>query len=342
MIFFELSQRGDILGTNLGDCPFDVSKLTLEVGRSAKWRHNGVEYVVYTDELEDVRSVIVVEGDKDLSKSPRLRKSLLPALANIFHDAVKANVARANDYTHSVNTLHGKMKQKIEGYAEPTEFYGETYADVRERIKSKIASDLNSASDTIIYLSKRVADMGAHLRGFEVAEAQEEIDLNDFTPTRLKAALLSSFSAIQDEMYGDMWIKLKVNIPNDVRVNVDRELLNLVLYNIFDNTRKYILIDSEIHAGWNEESRELAISMTSLAVNQAECNKIFQKGYRGEHARVRGDDGKGLGLFVVKRVMELMGGNVSFDYRPDKDQRYNGELYRENYFRLKFGAISQP
>lgn len=340
MIFFELKKGGDILGTNLGECPFDVSKLSLGVGRSKKWKHDGVEYVVYIDELEDVCSVIVVEGDKDLSKSIRLRKALLPVLANIFHHAVRANVARANDYTHSVNTLHGKMKQKIENYAEPTEFYGDTYADVRERIKSKIESDFNSAADTIIYLSKRVADMGAHLRGFEVAEAQEEIDLNAFTPTRLKAALLSSFSTIQDEMYGDMWIKLKVNIHNDVRVNVDRELLNLVLYNIFDNTRKYILIDSEIHAGWNEQERELAISMTSLAVNPTERTKIFQKGYRGEHAKARGGDGKGLGLYVVERVMDLMGGSVSFDCRSDKDQRYNDELYRENYFRIKFGATS--
>ena len=340
MIYFELQQRNDILGTNMNKCPFDISKLSLEVGKSKKLKYNDVEYIIYKDEYEDIYSVIIIEGDKDLFKSQRLRKSILPVMMGIFHHTAKFNIERANDYAHSVNTLHGKMKQKIEEYADPEEFYGETYADVHEKIKSKISFDPDSASDVIIYLSKRIADTGAHLRGFEVAETQEVLDMGNLTHTRLKAALLSSFS-IQDEMYKDMWIKLKINIDPDLRVLVDRELLNLVLYNIFDNTRKYILINSEIHAVWDEEVKELIISMTSLAINNNESDKIFQKNYRGEHAKECVEGGKGLGLFIVKRAMELMGGDASFSCRSDKEQKYEGELYCENYFHLQFDTTSK-
>ena len=336
MMYFELKKENNILGTNFHKCPLNADGISCEVGKSKKLEHDGVEYVAYMDESENINSVIVIEGDKNLSKSSRLRKSLLPAMANILHHAAKSSVEHVNDYVHSVNTLHGKMKQKIEEYAGPEEFYGETYKDVHERIKSKIASDPDSASDVIIYLSKRVADMGAHLRGFEVVETQEAVNRGNLTPTRLRAALLSSFSTIQDEMYENMWIKLKINIDPELRVNVDRELLNLVLYNIFDNTRKYILINSEIHANWNKEAEELIVSMTSLAVNPSECGKIFQKNYRGQRAKECVEDGKGLGLFVVERAMELMGGSARFDHRVDKDQTYEGNLYRENYFHLKF------
>lgn len=341
MMYFELTQKGDVLGSNLGGCPFNASEFLPEVGKSRKLRLNGIEYVLYADEdeYEDIHSVVVVADDADLSKSLRLRKALLPAITDIFHRAAKHNVERAHDYAHSVNTLHGKMKQELEEYTDPEEFYGTTYADVHNRIKLKILSEPDSASDILIYLSKRIADMGAHLRGFEVVETQEVLNTESFTPTRLKAALLSSFSTIQGEMYEDMWIQLKVNIENDVRVTVDRELLNLVLYNIFDNTRKYILINSEIHANWDETEGELTISMMSLAVNQSEVSRIFQKGYRGDHARKSQVDGRGFGLFAVKRAMELMGGGVSFDYRSDKEQRYDGQVYRENYFHLKFADL---
>ena len=341
MIYFELKRGSDVLGTNLERCPFDTFRLLPEIGKSRKLEIHNVGYVLYVDEYEDIQSVIVVEGDKDLFKSLKLRKSLLPAMENILHRTANFNVERAHDYAHSVNTLHGKMKQKIEEYADPEEFYGATYADVHERINSKVSSDTSSASDIIIYLSKRIADIGAHLRGFEVAETQEVLDPKNFTPTRLRAALLSSFSTIQDEMYKDMWVDLKINIDPEVRVNVDKELLNLILYNIFDNTRQYILINSEIHATWNEEENNLVISMTSLAVNKSERERIFQKGFRGEHAKKRTDEeSKGLGLFIVKRAMELMGGGVHFDCRQDKEQRYGEELYRENYFHLKFQVES--
>ena len=149
MIYFKLQQGDNILGTNIEKCPFDIFEVPQKIGISKKWEHNGIEYIVYADKNEDMHSVIVVEGDKDLSRSQKLRKSLLPTVTNIFLHTAKANVERVHDYVHSVNTLHGKMKQEIENYTDPDEFYGETYADVRERIKSKVSSNLESTSDLI-------------------------------------------------------------------------------------------------------------------------------------------------------------------------------------------------
>ena len=140
MIYFELKRKDDVLGTNLEKCPFDTFSFLPEMGKSRKLELNGVRYVLYADEHEDMQAIMVVEGDKDLFKSLKLRRSLLPVMENILHRTANFNVERAHDYAHSVNTLHGKMKQKIEEYADPEEFYGATYADVHERIKSKVLS----------------------------------------------------------------------------------------------------------------------------------------------------------------------------------------------------------
>ena len=54
--------------------------------------------------------------------------------------------------------------------------------------------------------------------------------------------------------------------------------------------------------------------MTSTQAGKPEADKIFQKYYRSPHARRKA--GTGLGLFLVSRLLDTLGGRI--DYLPDE------------------------
>ncbi len=81
--------------------------------------------------------------------------------------------------------------------------------------------------------------------------------------------------------------------------------------------------------------------MTSLAINPTESSQIFNKGFRGSHAKKGDVKGRGIGLFIVKQAMQLIGGDANFKQRTDKEQIHEGRIYRENYFHLKFNEVKE-
>ncbi len=96
----------------------------------------------------------------------------------------------------------------------------------------------------------------------------------------------------------------------------DRDLLGLALYNLIDNALKYSTaqdaIEVLVHADGHAVFVEVADSGTGIALDEQQ--RIFEELYRGENARET--EGSGLGLPLVRRVVELHGGEVSLRSNP--------------------------
>ena len=88
---------------------------------------------------------------------------------------------------------------------------------------------------------------------------------------------------------------------NTVRVNGDRDLLFQALANLFDNAIKYSPESSTIYAKLSATSLELCDSGPGVDVSERE--KVFQRFYRADASR--STEGSGLGLSLVKAVVEL-------------------------------------
>jgi two-component system phosphate regulon sensor histidine kinase PhoR len=88
--------------------------------------------------------------------------------------------------------------------------------------------------------------------------------------------------------------------------------LEQVLSNLVDNAVKFNKQGGEVRISCIrlEEKIEIAIADSGIGIPQSDLKRVFERFYRVDKARARPVGGTGLGLPIVKEVLERMGGSV--------------------------------
>lgn len=102
----------------------------------------------------------------------------------------------------------------------------------------------------------------------------------------------------------------------DCTVLADRELLQRVLNNLVDNSRKYGANALSFGSACEENTVALWMEDNGPGVPEEQLLCLFEPFYRGDAARTKPGAGSGLGLAVVKKSMQQMGGNVRAENAP--------------------------
>lgn len=84
------------------------------------------------------------------------------------------------------------------------------------------------------------------------------------------------------------------------------DVLDIVTFLVFDNAVKYCLPRFEISITIEEDESRIFVRVQSVGpkIDDEEKEKIFHYGYRGTHARLSGTSGSGIGLPLLKRLVE--------------------------------------
>jgi len=107
-------------------------------------------------------------------------------------------------------------------------------------------------------------------------------------------------------------LKLICNIPTDQKyfINGDKEKLRQVLINLIDNAIKYTKEGQiEVNLQINNDKIVLFVKDTGAGISEAVKGVLFQKFSRGDGAKLN-SDGSGLGLYLVKEIVEAHKGHV--------------------------------
>jgi two-component system phosphate regulon sensor histidine kinase PhoR len=100
----------------------------------------------------------------------------------------------------------------------------------------------------------------------------------------------------------------------------DTRALEHVLLNLLDNAIKYTEAGGRIDIGVRRsgERVELAVADTGIGIPSRDLPRIFERFYRVDRARTREAGGSGLGLSLVKNLVELLGGEVRAESEPGR------------------------
>ena len=109
-------------------------------------------------------------------------------------------------------------------------------------------------------------------------------------------------------------------------VQVDPDLLRTVLVNLLTNAVKYSNIGTEvlIELRQGSDSYQVVVSDHGIGIPEEDQPRIFLPFERASN--VRNIQGTGLGLNIVKRLVELQGGRISFTSRKDHGTTFLVEL----------------
>ncbi|GAA2559233.1 HAMP domain-containing sensor histidine kinase [Winogradskya consettensis] len=88
-----------------------------------------------------------------------------------------------------------------------------------------------------------------------------------------------------------------------------------VLTNLLINSVRYTPADGTVHveAGHDQDNAWFAVSDTCGGIPAADLPRVFDVAFRGETARTPGEAGGGLGLAIVRGLVEAHGGRVAVD-----------------------------
>lgn len=158
--------------------------------------------------------------------------------------------------------------------------------------------------------SRRLADMMTNILKLNRLEKQqiypktEEYDLGE----QLCGCLLA-YEAVWERKN----IEINTDIAEDVRVSTDKELLTLVWNNLFSNAFKFTPEGGMVSVVLKAEDQYAVVTVTDTGCGMSPevGAHIFEKFYQGDTSHAT--QGNGLGLALVKRVVDILHGEISVE-----------------------------
>ena len=96
------------------------------------------------------------------------------------------------------------------------------------------------------------------------------------------------------------------------------------MYNLLDNAYKYsgdskkieLLVES------SENSVKISVKDFGIGIEREDQQKIFERFFRGGNELTRSVKGSGIGLTIVKKIIEAHRGTVSLESTPGKGSTF--------------------
>lgn len=156
--------------------------------------------------------------------------------------------------------------------------------------------DMDALLNQLFYLSKlETGNMPLH---------RKEMDLSGWLTEYMKGK--------EQTLEGDE-VAFRQSIPEtSVMLSLDPEALQRILDNLIENSRKYSEaspLQMDISLCQRGDQVEIILADNGKGVPEEKLPRIFDEFFRGDESRNR-REGSGLGLYIVRNLMEAMDGKV--------------------------------
>lgn len=333
MNFLIKNNSGQTIATNLADtriinqiinCKGKVERV--KCAATGKVRRQGVESNKYfslflTSYDPNITNKIFGHYFKAFSI---LAKEVIENIDNVkSKESKKTRRLKHNLINHNTNILQELYKLIPQDSFKA----GANHIDI---IQNGITKDIKKSAFTYLRVLKSSNLMKAEFDVYEMLD-KENPDLDFYEHNIHKVIVLT---------LNPFWLDLvenKINIeiqPSIEKVNIDYKTISVALSHIFDNAAKYIMPNTEFKISFKSDERFINIefNMISLKVEPDELDEIFSEeisGHWSEELELAGD---GVGMYMIKKLIELNKGTVDFITNFDKSKviKYNNIPYENN------------
>lgn len=100
-------------------------------------------------------------------------------------------------------------------------------------------------------------------------------------------------------------IAILQNIPKDISVSVNCNLFGKALSNIIGNAIRHSKAGAKVYADFDKDTHTLAVENTGVFLDEDNLENMFTPFYRADKSRSKATGGSGLGLYIVKTILDL-------------------------------------
>jgi signal transduction histidine kinase/PAS domain-containing protein len=195
--------------------------------------------------------------------------------------------------------------------------------------QAEYVKGIHDSSNQLMSLINDVLDLASIEAGYMVLDARE------FDVYEVIAYVVKSVK----ERCKASGIKLSVKCAKDIGTIVgDEKRIKQIIYNIIGNSLKFTQRGGEITIGAEENSKgEVVIWVedTGVGIANSEKPKVFDRFFKSSSALSAKKSGTGLGLSVVKNIVELHGGKVNLESTEGEGTTVRCVFKRKNTKLLK-------
>ncbi|MDP4158126.1 MAG: ATP-binding protein, partial [Bacillota bacterium] len=149
-----------------------------------------------------------------------------------------------------------------------------------------------------------------------------KMDENNFSIEKEEVYLLPYLKSITEKVLPALKesnMNVQINCPSSLCLNIDPVRFEQVIINLIDNARKYSEPNTSIliEAAEADGRTLIKIQDQGKGIPEKDLPRIFERFYRVDKSRSRALGGSGLGLSIVKQLVEAHGGTISVSSKPD-------------------------
>jgi len=188
-----------------------------------------------------------------------------------------------------------------------------------EKHKAEYYSAMLEESEHLSHLIDNILDFS------RIDDDRKKYEFIDLDPDKLTREFLKSIR----EMIRETGFEISYSCPTKVAViRADRNAILQVLYNLVDNAIKFSGTSRKIDINLVFEDNEIQLSVKDygIGISIKDQEKIFERFYRCRESQQSGIRGSGIGLTIVKKIVEDHGGHLNLDSRPGEGSMFTVRL----------------
>ncbi len=173
----------------------------------------------------------------------------------------------------------------------------------------------NEYCRNLLEASKNLSDLTSSI--LKLNKLENQTIYPSMSKFNLADQLCQSLLSFENE-----WEKKNIDIITDldetIEINGDNELLWIVWSNLFSNATKFNKENGVISVTLRKQGTSAIVTIrdTGCGMTEEVRNHIFEKFYQADASRVT--KGNGLGLTIVKKIIDILGGEISVESEPEK------------------------
>lgn len=174
--------------------------------------------------------------------------------------------------------------------------------------------ELRSLHGEIRRLTRLVED----LRTLSLAdEGQLQMEMVELDPGTLVEQVTRAMQPLAEEHHIEMVAQVEGPLPT---LRADGDRLAEVLTNLIGNALRYTPDGGHIHVRAARSADQLLVSVSDdgPGIREDDLPYVFERFWRGERSRNRASGGSGIGLAIVRQLVELHHGTIQVESAPGK------------------------
>jgi two-component system sensor histidine kinase BaeS len=243
-------------------------------------------------------------------------------------DEIAAVAAALNRLAETLQLEEGLRKESVADLAHelrtPVQGILARVEAAQDGVLADEKANLSAMHDEALRLARLLDDLSA------LAEAERPGLLLDAHPVDL-AAIAGSQTAAFAGAFTDKGVDLSSDLQPGI-VDGDPRRLEQIAVNLLSNALRYTDAGGSVRVVVRGDGDQvlLQVADTGIGISAEDLPRVFTRFWRGEKSRSRDTGGAGIGLSIVKELVEAHGGTVSVESTPGRGSVFRVALPLSN------------